>query len=75
MPAAIELLSTLNVFGFYVPPLFFWLAAAVLPTALVRWALARARLYRFVWHRALFDASLYVIVLGGMMLAGGGQWL
>ena len=71
----IELLSTVDVFGFYVPPLFFWTVAALVPFALLRWAIGRARLYRFVWHRALFDLSMYVIVLGGMVLAGGGVWL
>lgn len=71
----IELLSTVDLFGFYVPPLFFWLAVAAVPFLLLRWLLARLRLYRLVWHRALFDLSLYVIVLGGMVMAGGSPWL
>lgn len=75
VPTPIEFLSSIDVFGFYVPPLFFWVAAALLPFALIKWALTRARLYRYIWHCALFDVSMYVILLGGMVLAGGGVWL
>jgi hypothetical protein len=76
MPASpIELLSTIDVYGFYVPPFFLWIAAALVPFALVRWTMRRAGLYRFVWHRALFDIAMYVIVLGGTILVGGAGWL
>lgn len=53
-----------DILGLYVPPFFFF---AVLSFLLVSWGrvyLARAGLYRFVWHRALVDLALWVIVSG-----------
>jgi len=32
--------------------------------AAARTALTAAGAYRFIWHRPLFDAALYVILLG-----------
>ena len=69
-------LHSLDVFGFYLSPLALWAGLALLVYGAVRWGLGRLGAYRFVWHRALFDLAVYVIVLGGLiMLAGGGRWL
>ena len=54
----------LNLSGVYVHPL---LAAAVLAFAagrLIELLLARLRLYRFIWHRGLFDVAMSVILWG-----------
>ncbi|HEX2941752.1 MAG TPA: DUF1656 domain-containing protein [Rhodopila sp.] len=38
--------------------------------ALLRRALAWAGIYRLVWHRALFDLALYVLLLGAVVWTG-----
>ncbi|MDQ0302446.1 DUF1656 domain-containing protein [Ancylobacter polymorphus] len=62
------LFHTLDLFGFYLPPVLLWALVALLPFfALSRLAQA-CGLYAFVWHRPLFDAALYVIVLVALTL-------
>jgi hypothetical protein len=39
---------------------------ALAVSSLLARLLARLGLYRFVWHPALFDFALFVIVLGGL---------
>lgn len=51
--------------GVLVPSLVLWAATALLLSAVLRRVLAAAGFYRFVWHRALFDLALTVILLGG----------
>jgi hypothetical protein len=58
---------TPEVFGFYLPPLLMWGLLALLPFAALRWLLQRGGFYRLVWHRPLFDAALYVILLGAVL--------
>jgi hypothetical protein len=61
--------------GFYLPPLLLWAGIALIPFALVRWLLDRFGLYRFVWHRSLFNLALYVLLVGGAVLFGNLSWL
>jgi hypothetical protein len=61
--------------GFYLPPALLWAAAALVPFAILRWLLDRYRLYRFVWHRSLFNLALYVLLVGGAVLVGNLPWL
>jgi hypothetical protein len=68
-------LDTMDLFGFYLPAPLIWAALAVLPCALLSWILRRLGFYRLVWHRALFDMALYVIIMGSAILAEGGGWL
>ena len=37
--------------------------------------LDRFGLYRFVWHRSLFNLALYVLLVGGAVLFGNLSWL
>lgn len=67
---SLAILHTVNVLGFYLPPMLFWAAAALLPYALARWAIGALDLYRFVWHRSLFNLALYVLSLGGLVFIG-----
>jgi hypothetical protein len=67
-------LDTFDFFGFYLPAPLLWAAFALFPCAMICWGLQRAGFYRFVWHRALFNMVLYVIILGGMILVEGGGW-
>ena len=54
----------IDVYGVFVPPLLLWVVAALPLTAALRRVLQRFSLYRFVWHRPLFDLALLIIVLG-----------
>ena len=55
-----------NLFGVYVPRLLVLALLAYILNLLVRRVLAGIGLYRLVWHPALFDLALYVLVLAGM---------
>jgi len=54
----------IDVYGVFIPPLLLWVVAALPLTAALRRVLRRYGLYRFVWHRPLFDLALLIIVLG-----------
>jgi undecaprenyl pyrophosphate phosphatase UppP len=55
--------------GVFVSGLLVWAVVAYVVTALLTRLFARLKLYRWVWHRALFDVAVYVIVWGGVAMA------
>ncbi|WP_230480739.1 DUF1656 domain-containing protein [Sphingomonas sp. Leaf21] len=59
--------------GVFVHPLLIAALLAFVMAELIGWALSRFRLYRFVWHRGLFDVALTVILWAGLagILTGG----
>lgn len=61
------MIGEFNLYGVFVPSLMVWTAIAVALTALMRAGLRLAGVYRLVWHPALFDVALFVIVLGGVI--------
>ncbi len=63
------MIGEIDIYGVLFPPLLVWLALALVLSALLRRLLAGAGLYRFVWHRPLFDLSLLVILTGLISLA------
>jgi hypothetical protein len=58
-----------DILGVYVPSLLVWLLLALLLGSLVRRGLARAGLYRHIWHPPLFDAAIFLLLLGGIVAA------
>jgi hypothetical protein len=50
-----------------VPALLLWIIVAYVLSALLRRLMQRFDLYRLVWHRALFDFSMFVCLLGGVV--------
>ena len=56
----------LDIYGVFVPDLLAWVVLAFLLSVPVRRGLAAIGFYRLVWHRALFDVALYVILLGAV---------
>ena len=56
----------INVAGVYVPALLVWAGIAFLLAALVERACTRAGFYALVWHRALFDLAVFVILWGAI---------
>ena len=59
-------------YGVLFPPLLLAGAAAAGATALLRRVWGWAGLYRFVWHPALFDLAVFVVLLAGFngMISG-----
>jgi hypothetical protein len=49
--------------GVYVSPFLAYMAVTGMVWFLIRRALDRAGFYRLVWHPALFNTALYVILL------------
>jgi hypothetical protein len=58
------MIGEVSLYGIYVPPLLLLVVPALVVSRLLNLLMARAGLYRFVWHPALFDFSLFVSILG-----------
>jgi protein AaeX len=61
-------IKELDLFGIYMPPIFVQAAFAMLIWLVLRQSFAWAGLYRFVWHPALFNTALYVVILSACVL-------
>ena len=59
-------MQEVNFGGVFVPAALLWAAAAFVVSYLLTRALSRTGFYTLVWHRALFDVSLFVIVWGAI---------
>jgi len=57
-------IGELDIYGVYVPIFVVVAAVAFLLQLLLKRVLDACGLYRFLWHRALFDLAIYVILLG-----------
>jgi protein-S-isoprenylcysteine O-methyltransferase Ste14 len=60
------MIGEVSLYGLYVPPLLLLTLLAIVLSRLLNRVLARAGFYRLVWHPALFDFSLFVMVLGSL---------
>jgi hypothetical protein len=54
----------IDIYGVLFPPLLVWLGLALILAAGLRILMNRFRLYRYVWHRPLFDLAALVILTG-----------
>lgn len=63
------MLKEISIFGVYLPPILGYMAAATLLWLPLCRLLQWLRFYRLVWHPALFNAALYLLLLAGMALA------
>ncbi len=61
------MIGELNLYGVFLPALLVWALVAVLGTVALRAVLQRLGFYRLVWHPALFDAALFIVLLGGVI--------
>ncbi len=57
-------MAEFSIGGVFFPAILLWAVIAFALNAVLRRVLAAAGFYRLVWHRALFDAALFVILLG-----------
>jgi hypothetical protein len=60
------MIGEVSLYGIYFPPLLLLMLPALLLSRVLSGVMARVGFYRLVWHPALFDLSLFVIVLGGL---------
>ncbi|MEW6340494.1 MAG: DUF1656 domain-containing protein [Pseudomonadota bacterium] len=58
------MIGEIDIFGVFVPSVLVLMFVAYLINLVLRKLLAGIGFYRFVWHRAIFDLSIYVLVLG-----------
>jgi protein-S-isoprenylcysteine O-methyltransferase Ste14 len=56
------MIGELNIDGVFVAPLAVWSLVALGVNLVLRQVLMRLGLYRMVWHPALFDTALFVIL-------------
>jgi hypothetical protein len=59
----------LDLFGVIVPSLLLWSVLAYLLARIVSKLIARAGLYRRIWHPALFDFALFICLVTGLVFA------
>lgn len=62
-------IAELDIYGVYVPMFMVLMLVAYLLNRALRIALERFGFYTLVWHRALFDLSMYVALLGALFFA------
>ncbi len=62
------MIGEIDIFGVFVPAILVLMLVAYLINLVVQKVFARAGLYRFVWHRSIFDLGTYVLVLGLVVL-------
>lgn len=58
------MIGEINLYGVFFPPLLVWIGGALILSVFVRRGLAALGVYRFVWHRPLFDFCLLVMLTG-----------
>ncbi len=56
------MIGELNIDGVFVAPLAVWAVVALGVNLMLRQVLIRVGLYRVVWHPALFDTALFVLL-------------
>lgn len=61
------MIGEFDLYGIFFPAVLVPMLVAFVLTGLLRWIFARAGLYRYVWHRSLFNFSLYLILLGAVV--------
>ncbi|HEY1396161.1 DUF1656 domain-containing protein [Roseateles sp.] len=61
--------GAVDFFGLYLPWLMPLAALALLALSAVRRLLASVGAYRWIWHPALFDLAVYVLLLWGLSVA------
>ena len=58
----------LDIYGVFVPTLLVWAIVGFVGSLFVRRLLAKLGLYKYVWHRPLFDIALLVVLIGTVVM-------
>jgi protein AaeX len=64
------MIGEFDIYGVYFPAFAIFAAIAFLLQLAIKRLLDARGFYRLVWHRALFDLAIYVILLGVVTAAG-----
>jgi protein AaeX len=64
-------MKELDIAGVYITPILGWAIVALVIWTGLRRLIDKAGLARWIWHRGLFDAALFIIVLGGVVAVAG----
>jgi hypothetical protein len=59
----------IDLFGVLVPSLLLWSVLAYALARITSKLIARAGLYRRIWHPALFDFALYICLVASLVFA------
>jgi len=65
--------TEINLFGVYVAPISIMMVVTWFITIALRRIAARFALLRYVWHPALFEFAVYIIVLSSWILIVAGS--
>ncbi|MDH7640494.1 DUF1656 domain-containing protein [Sphingomonas oryzagri] len=60
------MIEELHVFGVYMPAALVWAVVAVMLTFLLRGLLLRLPLHRILWHPALLELALFLLIWLGL---------
>ena len=63
------MIGEFDIYGVYFPAFAIFAAIAFVLQLAIRRLLEASGLYRFFWHRALFDVAIYVILLAAVTAA------
>jgi hypothetical protein len=64
------MIGEFDIYGVYFPVFIVFAGIAFLVQLVVKRLFDRLGVYRFVWHRPLFDLAVYVILLGVVTALG-----
>jgi protein AaeX len=64
------MIGEFNIYGVYFPAFAVFAAIALLFQVVIKRLLDACGFYLLVWHRALFDLAMYVILVGVVTAAG-----
>jgi hypothetical protein len=59
-------MQEVNLSGVFLPAALLWAGIAFLLSSVISRTLSRMGFYALVWHRALFDAALFVLFWGAI---------
>jgi protein AaeX len=68
------MIGEISVYGIYVPWLLLLSLFALAASRVLSHLLGRLGFYRLVWHPALFDFALFIIVLGAASLVSSNSF-
>jgi len=63
------MIHEIDLYGMLISPILLWMNIAFIVTGVLCHLIGRFGLYRFIWHKPLFDLALMVIVTGGIVAA------
>ena len=64
-------MKELDIAGVFITPILGWALLTLLAWTLLRRLIDRFGLSQWIWHRGLFDAALFIIILGGVAAVAG----